>query len=90
MAAQMFNPDMDQRLTDISQALASGGAISARFEAAYQHGNSVQPDRLVVDIAGTPRQMSFAVPVGASLADQLEINGHGDAAGVIRAAIPET
>lgn len=84
----LFNTDMDARLTDLHAALIDGKQIAASFHPAFEHTNTSQPARIWVDVPDTGRRLVFDVPTASGLADQLSVNGFGDAAGLIRAAIP--
>lgn len=90
MLAPLFSDDMDRRLADLHAALAGEARIDVRFLAAYEHRDTKQPDRIVVDILGTPRRLVFGVDMAAAVADQLAENGLEDAAGAIRMRLPET
>jgi hypothetical protein len=88
MLAGLINEDMDRRLADLHSALTEGREIGVTFEPAYQHINTSQPDRLIVDIIGTPRRLVFVPSMAVSVAQQLQANGFAASAERIRDCIP--
>ena len=82
----IFNADFGRRLEDLHAALAEGREIEVEFRSGYHHGLSHQPDRIVVGIKGSERRLTFSMDEASNVSDQIQANGFGEAASVIREA----